>query len=146
MNSKSSSHNISISILKLFFVRTILYVIINKWLNKLHWKHLTRSFHLATSALTLLMFCKTSFILSGWMADRTKMRVTTSTLFSGTLSLRSSSVKSHWKALQRSGLYRGLCCKTKKGFDLLYYVIGKRSNMMGWKLLCKTTVSLLWKD
>lgn len=53
--------------------------------------------------LTLLMFCKTSFILSGWTADSTKMRVTTSTPPSGTLSLRSSEVKSHWKPQQRSG-------------------------------------------
>lgn len=63
-------------------------------------------------SLTLLIFCNTSFILSGWTADRTKMRVTTSTLPSGTFSLRSSLVKSHWKAQQCSGQYRGFFCIT----------------------------------
>lgn len=58
-------------------------------------------------SLTLLTFCKTSFILSGWTADRTKMRVVTSTLSSSTRCLRSSVVKSHWKAQQRSGQNRG---------------------------------------
>lgn len=80
-------------------------------------------------SLTLLMFCKTSFILSGWTADRTNMRVTTSTLPSGTFSLRSSLVKSHWKAQQRSEQYRGFCCKTEKAvsFVLLCHY---------WKEIC----------
>lgn len=77
-------------------------------------EHCTESFHPAASALTLLMFCKASFILSGWTADRTKMRVTTSTLPSGTFSLRSSLVKSHWKAQQRLEQYRGFCCHQKE--------------------------------
>lgn len=54
------------------------------------------------SVFTLLTFSKASFILSGWTADRTNMRVTTSTLLSGTFSNKSSFVKSHWKAQQRS--------------------------------------------
>lgn len=77
--------------------------------------------HVTFGGLTLLRFCKTSFILSGWTADSTKMRVTASTLPSGTFSLRSSLVRSHWKARQRSGLYRGLFCfRGQNQFDVFH--------------------------
>lgn len=71
--------------------------------------------------LTLLMFCRTSCILSGWTADRTKIRVTTSTPPSGTCVLRSSLVRSHWKAQQRSGVYRGFFCEQKAVEVVLSY-------------------------
>lgn len=79
------------------------------------------------------MFCKASFILSGWTADRTKMRVMTSTLLSGTCSLRSSLVKSHWKAQQRSGQYRGFCCQQKIDYYWKTSVFYKRFNLHFWE-------------
>lgn len=52
------------------------------------------------------MFFKTRCILSGWMAESTNMRVTTSTESAGIFSRRSSLVRSHWNTLHLSVLYK----------------------------------------
>lgn len=52
------------------------------------------------------MFSTTCCILSGWTADRTNIRVATSRLYSEMVARRSSFVRSHWNARQRSGQYR----------------------------------------
>lgn len=64
-------------------------------------------------ARTVWMLRTADAILSGWMADSTKMSMAASTHPSGTLSCRSSRVRSHWKTAQRSGWHRGFFCRRK---------------------------------
>ena len=80
---------------------------------------------ISIAVLTRKMFSRDRTIFSGWMAERTKMRVTTSTLAGGTSPHRSSWVRSHRKALQRSGQYRGCCCQQTHRLKWIYLLSTK---------------------
>ena len=90
------------------------------------------------NSLTLYTFLRASNILSGWMADSTKIIEMTSTDSAGISLVKTSHVMSQWKAWHLSVLYSSFSCKTKLISIRLWvtrnlchrqYIIDSRNNL-----------------